>query len=281
MASQRKSDNNNQNPNVDPLECPICREPFEFERKEAPSDQKQTPSNHIPRVMSACSHTFCTSCLIRQAQLDADKKYVSLCCALCRKTSFIMVPLPKPQVANRKQPVENPNANEEIKSDPDNVKVLKSIESLHKNTVLMDMVSAECARIGTYTIIKEEIKCQECEQRPAVLFCENCTVNFCKSCSDIIHKKANQWHSRDHTPRRLVMVANEKGVLSPQTSSTCKDHNQPCVMYCETDDQVMCSICAVQTHNGHSSTTANEAAIRLRNKTEEKQKQYQVSQMFQ
>uniref|UniRef100_A0A3B5MI89 RING-type E3 ubiquitin transferase n=1 Tax=Xiphophorus couchianus TaxID=32473 RepID=A0A3B5MI89_9TELE len=88
----------------------------------------------------------------------------------------------------------------------------------------------------------EPVQCQFCEQDPpqdAVKTCVTCEVSYCEECLRATHP-----NKKPFTGHRLIEPMPDSHLRGLQ----CLEHEEEKVnMYCVTDDQLICSLCKLQT----------------------------------
>jgi DNA-binding beta-propeller fold protein YncE len=95
---------------------------------------------------------------------------------------------------------------------------------------------------GSQTDASTVQTCEICEACPAQFYCGECPKlnSLCHDCFQLRHKKAPM-DSHAATPWK-PSITNVR---------LCPEHNQECVMYCKSDNVVLCNLCGLGSHRGH------------------------------
>ena len=105
-------------------------------------------------------------------------------------------------------------------------------------TTSLDLPRAPGSSFG----IGEVQICEICESGPAQYYCAECPKlrSLCHDCFSLRHKKA-------------PMNAHTASPWKPSITNVrlCADHNLECLMYCRTDNVVLCNLCSLGSHKGH------------------------------
>lgn len=96
-----------------------------------------------------------------------------------------------------------------------------------------------------------DIVCENCEEKPAIFFCENCSgIHYCKECDSSVHStKALRNHSR-------ITVEEKK---KRPVYSKCVSHKEDNKFFCLECKMVICSHCLVEMHP-HKAITISKYA---------------------
>ena len=116
------------------------------------------------------------------------------------------------------------------------------VEELPINRAVIDMLSmlSFSPTPSPSSPSSTQLKCHECEQADATLYCEDCEVNFCQACDEKAHLlKAFRSHKRSLPP--LPPSSNPS---SPSISSNmCQEHGDRIFEYCLTCQMPVCGLC--------------------------------------
>ena len=182
----------------------------------------------VPKTLD-CLHTFCEKCIeghVKKRPLDheGEDSRENLTCPLCRNEQRL------------------PDA------DVKKLKTNKSYENMVGHLTLEDKVVSE-----------QGVKCTECEESNAAVFCKNCNYPLCEDCKRH-HLKCKK------TKEHMLLPLNE---IRPKSGSSegfegvchntwmCATHNSEVCMYCIQCDVVICRDCALTDHNNHDKNFAN------------------------
>ncbi|KAM4611608.1 tripartite motif-containing protein 16-like [Polymixia lowei] len=178
-----------------------------------------------------CGHNYCRTCIDGCWDQEEEKGVYS--CPQCRE-SF------SPRPALRR-----------------NNMLVELLEKLKKTEVQQASSSAPLSYAGP-----EDVACDFCtgtRRHKAVMSCLTCLVSYCDT------------HLQPHYSVPVL----KRHKLVPATDclqeKMCSSHNKLMEVYCRTDQQCICLLCAMDEHKGHNTVSA--AAERA-----EKQKHLSVSQ---
>ncbi|KAM4611602.1 tripartite motif-containing protein 16-like [Polymixia lowei] len=178
-----------------------------------------------------CGHNYCRTCIDGCWDQEEEKGVYS--CPQCRE-SF------SPRPALRR-----------------NNMLVEVVEKLKKTEVQQASSSAPLSYAGPEDVACD--LCTETRRHKAVMSCLTCLVSYCDT------------HLQPHYS--VPMLKRHK--LVPATDclqeKMCSSHNKLMEVYCRTDQQCICLLCAMDEHKGHNTVSA--AAERA-----EKQKHLSVSQ---
>lgn len=179
---------------------------------------------HIPYLL-LCGHTFCSSC-IDKAIKRADPSFLK--CGIC----CINTPV-DPQV---------------------------SVSDFEKNEAILSLLESKEFRSAVANSRVDP--CAECEKKPAIMYCSECSASYCNHCN-------KQQHTGSKVRSRHKPVSIN---LKPRPQPTCRKHpGQSCVLYCETERQPMCVLCKFYgQHRFHNFQLLNNAAASYRTTLVEK-----------
>ncbi|KAM8888299.1 tripartite motif-containing protein 16-like [Synchiropus picturatus] len=139
---------------------------------------------------------------------------------------------------------------------------------LQKNTVLADLVEQlkETGAADLCYVGPEDVACDACTGRKmkALKSCLLCVVSYCEQHLQA-HLKAPAFnrHKLVHPSKRLQEII-------------CSQHDEEKKMFCRTDQQLICHLCAVDQHKGHNTVTA--AAERREREKEVDQSRARIQQ---
>lgn len=170
-----------------------------------------------PRTLP-CLHSFCTLCLENLPQKKEGYRYV-IVCPICR--TKVDVP------------------NDGVRCFPNAFHINNLIEVYQKLTKVK----------GKSTL------CENCNEGNATGHCAQCRQFLCNDCITT-HKKWTMFSQHviksleemAHTSVDTMITAKKSEKLEVQS---CKKHNKPLEIYCETCDEVICSNCTVKLHKDH------------------------------
>ena len=155
--------------------CSICIEPFQSTTTSS-SSTSSTTINRVPRILW-CGHTFCTHCL--------SQLIPSLTSPPTTIEAQIQCPI------DRKITTLHPSNNNKSTS---------MVEELPINRAVMDMLSV-LSFAPTPSPSSTPLKCHECEQADATLYCQQCELNYCQACDEKLHgSRTFRSHKRSSPP---------------------------------------------------------------------------------
>lgn len=167
--------------------------------------EKQDSHSRIPRFL-ICGHSFCQTCLSTLVS-EGNIIYCPLSCS--RPTTLLV--------------------NNDCSSLPRNYDVLNALE-------ILEGQSREISRAS------QVFPCVECHQE-ASLFCEQCDMNFCEGCNDVIHS-----HRVFKSHCRIPLDSIESS-LTKALDKKCIEHPKEALdLFCKHDYIPVCSNC----HNSGS-----------------------------
>uniref|UniRef100_A0A8C6WKH9 Tripartite motif containing 44 n=1 Tax=Neogobius melanostomus TaxID=47308 RepID=A0A8C6WKH9_9GOBI len=115
--------------------------------------------------------------------------------------------------------------------------------------------------------------CEPDEAQPATQVCHTCSFAFCPLHADKHTSSTNHplmpYYQAETQANGLVRHSEEAGAADPGKKDTvtverlrCKEHGQEGSLYCKTDEQIVCVVCAVQgEHREHDIVTLYEAYV--------------------
>ncbi|KAH3764461.1 hypothetical protein Pelo_3686 [Pelomyxa schiedti] len=103
--------------------------------------------------------------------------------------------------------------------------------------------------------------CNVCDESglmtKAVVICQVCEAPFCAKCFRDTHKGKMKSHTS-------VPVTAELSAFKPLM---CREHNEPCKIWCKDDSTAVCYLCvslSESPHRGHATIATNQAALSLK-----------------
>ena len=109
-----------------------------------------------------------------------------------------------------------------------------------------------------------DLKCEKCNENPAITFCADCAMFLCHDCGQQHHQSINK--SQNH---KIVMLTESGGAKTHENKSQtmkCTDHDEELLFYCETCDRLICMHCTGLDHDGHCWYTLSTIAGKHRDK---------------
>ena len=151
------------------------------------------------------------------------------------------------------------------------------VEELPINRAVMDMLSMPSFS-PTPSPSSTPLKCHECEQANATLYCQQCEVNLCQTCDEKLHSKTLRSHRRSSPP--LPPSSNP----SPSSSNMCQEHGDRIFEYCLTCQMPVCELCIRYgsqnkqvKHDKHQLNLVSDVAATTRQSLETIQQSSKVS----
>ena len=173
-----------------------------------------------PKLLS-CFHVFCKQCLECQVQ-ERDGQSV-LQCPNCRRTTA----LPLQGVSG-------------LQSD------------FHANHLFEIQ--------DTLAKVKEpqRIQCEKCKKSTATGFCRDCGKFICDKCTEM-HQTWEEYSTHQIVTIQMVQ-ANAASFIPPKKKVLyCQKHKEKLLeIYCETCNELICSNCTLQLHQGHQCDIASD-----------------------
>ena len=177
-----------------------------------------------------CLHTFCLPCIekhVEKRPLDHESgdSRENLTCPLCRHCQRLQ------------------------DADAKSLKTNESYKNMVSHLTLEDKVVSE-----------QGVKCAECEESNAALFCTNCNYPLCEVC-----KEHHMRHRK--TKGHMLLPLNE---IRPKAGSSegfegvchktwmCDSHSSEVCIYCMKCDVVICRDCVLTDHNSHDKQFARQ-----------------------
>jgi len=163
-----------------------------------------------PRMLP-CGHTFCEVCL---GDLAKDQQVQCPNCK-CQQTSNV------------------PPAGYAINYD--------LLSSAAESRLAAPAVSEAKSGVNEAKEVKPEVKCAECQEKAATLFCQSSCGELCDDCSALIHRIRV---TRKHV---LVNIADK-----PKSKRMCPEHkDQEALLYCMQCERLACVRCGFGSHRNH------------------------------
>ena len=111
--------------------------------------------------------------------------------------------------------------------------------------------------IEVYGLLKkvlgdQQASCDNCDKTNASRYCKQCSKFLCPDC----HHHHRSWRGfSSHQTLSLEEVASTAYQLpqaKPEAIDNCTDHDKPLEIFCKTCEELICHLCTVGKHDGHS-----------------------------
>ena len=126
----------------------------------------------------------------------------------------------------------------------------KRLASLPPSFVINNL--SEVYDLMTKVLGDQQTSCDNCDKTNAISYCKQCSKFLCPEC----HHHHKNWRAfSNHQTQSLEEVASIAYQLpqaKPESTDNCTDHNKPLVIFCETCEDLICHLCTVRKHYGHS-----------------------------
>ena len=168
-----------------------------------------------PKILP-CFHSFCLHCLQGVAP-ELVEGNLRLPCPTCRSPC--------------------PNIDKGLASLPPSF-VINNFSDVYG---LMKKVSGD-----------QQASCDNCDKTNANRYCKQCSMFFCPEC---LHHHDKFKPNAGHQTLSLEEVAGTAYQLpqaKPEATDNCTNHNKPLEIFCDTCEELICQLCTVRKHAGHS-----------------------------
>ncbi|XP_029289966.1 tripartite motif-containing protein 16-like isoform X2 [Cottoperca gobio] len=169
-------------------------------------------------VTTACGHSYCIKCINEFWDVHNDRGS-SNSCPQCRQTFS-----PRPALKRNT--------------------LLAALLEEHRRTN-SENAAAAAAAADTYAV-PGDVQCDACtgRKRKACMFCLVCLASYCET------------HLKPHFEVPPLKKHNLIKASEWIKNSICSRHNKPPEIYCRTDQQCICLLCAMDDHKGHDTVAA-------------------------
>ena len=168
-----------------------------------------------PKILP-CFHSFCLHCL-ENVDYELVENNLCLPCPTCRS------PCPYPD---------------------------EGLASLPPSFIINNL--SEVYGLMKKVLGDQRPSCDNCDKTNAIRYCKQCGKFFCSGC---LHHHDNWKPNAGHQTLSLEEVASTAYQLpqaKPEATDNCTDHNKPLEIFCETCEELICQLCTVRKHAGHS-----------------------------
>eukprot|EP00729_Bicosta_minor_P032593 gene32593-biopygen21379 len=236
--------------------------------------------------MASASTTSCPSCCKKYAGCsgeDTRKPVVLTClCVFCKQCAL--------QVEAKAQQQQQPAASggggkkgkgkkkkkkeDEVEYKPTPCMSCSKHCAVPVNALKLDVAAMKEVDGGGAHDHTELPLCAMCASEQATTFCKDCAANIrftCDGCHAIMHKAAKKKGHTSFPIQKHLNTASAGGTASSAAPSPpmCRIHaDQPLQVYCETCNVLICAMCGILQHNGHTFTPVEQAVGKHRDTIE-------------
>ncbi|XP_051258405.1 tripartite motif-containing protein 16 isoform X2 [Dicentrarchus labrax] len=192
-----------------------------------------------------CGHSYCRSCI--EGCWDQEEGKGEYSCPQCRETFS-----PRPVLRR-------------------NNMLAELVEKL-KKTSAPPAAAVACASLADVACAgPADIACDFCcgaGQNRATMSCLTCLASYCPA------------HLEPHYSVPVLKKHQLVSATTPLQQKMCTKHNKMFEVYCQTDQQLVCSLCTVEEHKGHKTipVSVQKAKTEKRLVSSQKQVQQRVQQ---
>ena len=165
--------------------------------------------------MLPCFHSFCLHCL----EGVAPERNLCLLCPTCRSPYCLL---------------DYPNLDKGLASLPPSSIIIHLIE-------LCGMMKGD-----------KQASCGKCNKTNVICYCKRCSKFLCPQCKQ---QHDNRKVTSKHQTLNFDFIVSKASQLpqhKPEAAGNCSDHKKPLVIFCETCEELICHLCTVRKHAGHS-----------------------------